>query len=69
MVEGKEQYHGKIENRFTVLENIDAEIDINRARETIRENLKISIITMALSNLKNKSLSHCRLTANQLNRC
>jgi hypothetical protein len=27
---------------FTALENLDAEVDVNRARETIRENIKIS---------------------------
>jgi hypothetical protein len=36
-VESKEQYHVENSNRFAVLENIDAEMDINRAWETIRE--------------------------------
>jgi hypothetical protein len=40
-VESKEQYH-EISDRFAALENLDAEMDINRARETIREKLKIS---------------------------
>jgi hypothetical protein len=37
-VEGKEQYHVEISNRFTALENLDTEVDtcINRAWETIR---------------------------------
>jgi hypothetical protein len=39
-VEGKEQCLIKISNRFAGLENIDAEVDINRARETVRENIK-----------------------------
>jgi hypothetical protein len=43
-VEGKEQYHVEISNRFAALENFDTEVDINRAWETIRENIKISVI-------------------------
>jgi hypothetical protein len=39
-VEGKEQHNIKISNRFTPLEKLDAEVDINRAWETIRENIK-----------------------------
>jgi hypothetical protein len=41
-VEGKEQYHVEISYRFTALENLDDEVDINRAWETIRKNIKIS---------------------------
>jgi hypothetical protein len=41
-VEGKEQYHVEMSNRFAALKNLDAEADINRAWETIRENIKIS---------------------------
>jgi uncharacterized FlaG/YvyC family protein len=40
-VEGKEQYHVEISNRFASLENLD-EVDINRVWESIRENIKIS---------------------------
>jgi hypothetical protein len=40
-VEGKEQYRVKISNKFAGLENLDTEVDINRAWETIRENIKI----------------------------
>jgi hypothetical protein len=29
-IEGKEQYHVEISNRFTALENLDTEVDINR---------------------------------------
>jgi hypothetical protein len=29
-VEGKEQYRVEIKNRFAALENLDAEMDINR---------------------------------------
>jgi hypothetical protein len=38
-VEGKEQYCVEISNRFSSLENLDAEVDINRA---IRDCIKIS---------------------------
>jgi hypothetical protein len=41
-VEGKEQYSVEISNIFISLENLDAEVGINRAWETIRENIKIS---------------------------
>jgi hypothetical protein len=41
-VEGEEQYRADISNRFASLENVDAEVDINRAWETIRENIKFS---------------------------
>jgi hypothetical protein len=40
-VEGKEQYRVDISNRFAALENLDTEVDINRAGETIIENIKI----------------------------
>ncbi|PNF30401.1 hypothetical protein B7P43_G12867 [Cryptotermes secundus] len=40
--EGKGQYRVKISNRFSALENLDAEVDTNKARETIRENMKRS---------------------------
>jgi hypothetical protein len=33
-VEGKEQYRVKISDRFAALENLDAEVDFNRACET-----------------------------------
>jgi hypothetical protein len=33
---------GEISNRFAFLENLDAEADINRTWETIRENIQIS---------------------------
>jgi hypothetical protein len=35
-LEGKEQYHIEISNRFAALENLVPEEDINRACETIR---------------------------------
>jgi hypothetical protein len=39
-VGGKEQYHVEISNRFAALENLDAEVDITRAWETITNNIK-----------------------------
>jgi hypothetical protein len=41
-VEGKEQYQVEISNVFTDLENLDAEMDINRAWITVRDDIKIS---------------------------
>jgi hypothetical protein len=38
----KEQYQVTIRNKFTALENLEDSGDINRARNTIRENIKIS---------------------------
>jgi hypothetical protein len=37
----KEEYQIKISNRFAALENLDDNVDINRAWENIRENIKI----------------------------
>jgi hypothetical protein len=41
-VQGKEPYRVEISNRFAALENLEAELDIDRAWETIREDIKIS---------------------------
>jgi hypothetical protein len=41
-VEAKEQYCVEIPNRFAALENLHIEVDINRARETIKGNIKLS---------------------------
>jgi hypothetical protein len=41
-VESEEQYQVKIPDRFAALENLYDDVDINRAWETIRENIKIS---------------------------
>jgi hypothetical protein len=41
-VEGIKQYHVEISNRFTALEHLDTEVDINKAWESIRENIKMS---------------------------
>jgi hypothetical protein len=39
--ESKEQYRVEISNRFAALENLEAEVDINRACETDKENITI----------------------------
>jgi hypothetical protein len=41
-VEGKEQFHVEVSNRFAALEELGAEVEINSSRETIRENIKIT---------------------------
>jgi hypothetical protein len=41
-VEGKEQYCVEISNMFAALENLDTDVDVNKAWETIREYIKIS---------------------------
>jgi hypothetical protein len=41
-VQGKEQFRVKVSTRFTALEDLDTEVEINSAREMIRENMKIS---------------------------
>jgi hypothetical protein len=41
-VEGKEFYLFEISNRFAALENLEDDVEINRAWETITENIKIS---------------------------
>jgi hypothetical protein len=41
-VQIKVQYGDEISNSFAGLENSDAEVNINRAWKTIRENVKIS---------------------------
>jgi hypothetical protein len=40
--EGKEQYRIEISNSFVALENRDTGVDVNKAWETTRENIKIS---------------------------
>jgi hypothetical protein len=40
--EVKEQYQVKITNRFAALENFDDNVDMNRAWENIRDNIRIS---------------------------
>jgi hypothetical protein len=41
-LEGKGKHHVEVSNRFAALEDLDAEVDINSAWETIWENIKIS---------------------------
>jgi hypothetical protein len=38
-VEGKEKYHVETSNRFAVLEDLGAEVEINTVWETIRERI------------------------------
>jgi hypothetical protein len=40
-VEAKEQFRVKVSNRFAALEDLDTEVEINSAWETIRENINI----------------------------
>jgi hypothetical protein len=41
-VEGKKQFRVEVSDRFAALEDLDTEVEINSAWETIRENIKIS---------------------------
>jgi hypothetical protein len=41
-VEGKEQHHVEVSNRFAALEYLDKEVEINSAWEMIRDNITIS---------------------------
>jgi hypothetical protein len=41
-VEGKKQFCVEVSNKFVALENLDTEVEINSAWETIQENIKIS---------------------------
>jgi hypothetical protein len=51
-VERKEQYCVETSNRFAAFESLDAEVDINGAWESVRENIKISA---------KESLGYCEL--------
>jgi hypothetical protein len=51
-VEGKEQYRAEVSNRFAALKDLDVELEINSAWETIRENITISA---------KESLGYCEL--------
>jgi hypothetical protein len=42
-VEGKGQYGVEISYRFAALENLDIKVDVNKAWETIRDNIYISV--------------------------
>jgi hypothetical protein len=42
-VRGKEQYHVEVSNRFAALEDLDTEVDINSAWETIRLKSKFQL--------------------------
>jgi hypothetical protein len=41
-VEGKEKYRVDVANRFSALEDLDTEVEINTNWETFKENIKIS---------------------------
>jgi hypothetical protein len=41
-VEGKEQFRVEVSNRFSALEDLDTEVEINSPWEMIRKNIKIS---------------------------
>jgi hypothetical protein len=55
-VVGKEQYRVEISNRFAAMENLDTEVDVNKAWETITENINIS---------GKESLGYCELKKNK----
>jgi hypothetical protein len=42
VVDGKDKYRVEVSNRFAALEDLNAEVDIKSAWETIRENINIS---------------------------
>jgi hypothetical protein len=56
-VEGKEQYQVEILNRLPSLENLENEVDIKRAWETIREDIKVSA-KESLDYLNWRGISH-----------
>jgi hypothetical protein len=41
-IEGKDRHSVEISNRFVALENLDTEVNVNRALDIIRENVNIS---------------------------
>jgi len=41
-LEVRKKYHMKMPNRFAALENVHDSVDINKTRENIKENIKIS---------------------------
>jgi hypothetical protein len=43
-VEGKEQYHVEVSNRFAALKDLDAKVKINSAWEMITQNIQNSAI-------------------------
>jgi hypothetical protein len=57
VVQSKEikQYHVEISNRFTALQNLGTEVNINSAWETVRENIRFSVKeSLGYYELKNK---------------
>jgi hypothetical protein len=56
-IKGKEQLRIEVSNRFAALEDLDVEVEINRAWEMIRENIKMSA---------KESLGYCELKKHKL---
>jgi hypothetical protein len=53
-VKGKEQFRVEVSNRIAALEDLDTELEINSALETIRDNLNISAeVSLGYFELKN----------------
>jgi hypothetical protein len=42
VADAKEKYRVEVSNRFVPLKDLDAEVEINSASETFRENIKIT---------------------------
>jgi hypothetical protein len=41
-IQGKDKYRVEVSNRFSALEGLDTEVEINTLWETIRKNIKMS---------------------------
>jgi hypothetical protein len=59
-LEVRKQYQIEITNRFAALENVNGDEDINRAWESIKENIKTSA-TESLGSMKGSSINHVLL--------
>jgi hypothetical protein len=72
-VEGKEQYSVDVSNRFTAVEELVSEVEINSAWEIVRENIKISAKqSLCYFELEHKpwsdeGCSNCYIKANKPN--
>jgi hypothetical protein len=72
--EGKEQFRVEVSNGFAALDELDTEVEINSAWETIRENIKISAEeSLGYFELKkhkpwfDEGCSNCFIKGNKLN--
>jgi hypothetical protein len=64
-VEGEEQYHVEVSNRFAALEDLDVEVEISSVWEMIRENIKITAkVSLGYCELK----KHCLINRAQNSR-